>query len=161
MPMNNDTSSLDNLRDIVVPSAVPWWPPAPGWWIVSAVLLVMLIVAGYRAWRVWCDNAYRRAAKRELRQAVGVAKIAEILKRTALCAYPRTDVAALSGSAWCQWLAETGGRKVPDDVAEALSRGVFSGQQSLNILDVSRFAEAWINRHERRIEVVEGSKHDG
>ncbi len=156
--MNSDTSSLDNLRDIVVPSAVPWWPPAPGWWIVSAVLLVVLIVAGFHAWRVWRGNAYRRAALRELRQAVSVGEIAEILKRTALCAYPRTDVAALSGSSWCQWLTETGGGKVPDDVAEALSRGVFSGQQSLDVFDVRLFAEAWINRHESGTKFVEGSK---
>ncbi len=159
--MNSDTSSLDNLHNIVVPTAVPWWPPAPGWWIVCAFLLVVLIVAGFRAWRIWRGNAYRRAALRELRQAVSVAEIAEILKRTALCAYPRTDVAALSGSAWCQWLAETGGRKVPDDVAEALSRGVFSGQQSLDAFGVSLFAEAWINRHGRRNNFVEGSKHNG
>jgi hypothetical protein len=116
------------------------------------------MVAGFHAWRVWRGNAYRRAALRELRQAVSVGEIAEILKRTALCVYPRTDVAALSGSSWRQWLAETGGRKVPDDVAEALSSGVFSGQQSLDVFDVRLFAEAWINRHERGTKFVEGSK---
>ena len=114
--MNNDPASLENLRDIVVPPPVPWWPPAPGWWIVFAMLLVTVAVFGFRAWRSWHANAYRRQALRELRGVTSVAKIAEILKRTALGAYPRTDVASLSGTAWCQWLEETGGRPVPENV---------------------------------------------
>ncbi len=156
--MNNDPASLDNLRDIVAPPAVPWWPPAPGWWIVFAVLLLAAAVAGFRAWRNWRTNAYRRAALRELHKATSVAEIAEVLKRTALCAYPRTDVAALSGFAWCQWLAETGGRQVPDRVAEALTRGVFAREQKLNDREVSLFAAEWINRHESRTEDRAGSK---
>ena len=118
--MNPDPASLDNLRDIVELPPVPWWPPAPGWW----VLLTMAVVATFVvAWRVWAARraaAYRRAALRELESATSVATIAEILKRTALVAYPRTDVASLSGSAWSQWLAETGGREVPHGVVEVL-----------------------------------------
>ncbi|PCJ36311.1 MAG: hypothetical protein COA75_07800 [Cellvibrionales bacterium] len=34
---------LEQLRDIHLPEAVPWWPPAPGWWIVAALLLALTI----------------------------------------------------------------------------------------------------------------------
>ena len=74
-------------------------------------------------------------------------QIAEILKRTALVAYPRTDIAALSGSAWCQWLGETAGGPVPDNVAEALTRGVFGKADTVNVGEVSAFAADWINCH--------------
>ena len=145
--MTSDPASLDNLRDIVAPPAVPWWPPAPGWWILFAALFVAASVLGWRGWRTWRANAYRRAARRELHSATSVAEIAEILKRTALCAYPRTDIAALSGSAWCQWLGESADQEVPKHISEALTRGVFSDLDTANVVDVSTFATDWINRH--------------
>ena len=39
--MNNP--ALEQLRDIHLPQAVHWWPPAPGWWIVAAVVLALTI----------------------------------------------------------------------------------------------------------------------
>ncbi|MDP7406676.1 MAG: DUF4381 domain-containing protein, partial [SAR324 cluster bacterium] len=30
--MNQDP--LAALRDVHLPPAVSWWPPAPGWWII-------------------------------------------------------------------------------------------------------------------------------
>ena len=46
--MNNlDPAGLDRLHDIIVPSPVPFWPPAPGWYLLAAFvafLLVWLIV---------------------------------------------------------------------------------------------------------------------
>ena len=136
------------LRDIHLPPPVSWWPPAPGWWIVFAILLLASIVVGFRGWRSWRANAYRRAALRELREAMCVAEIAEILKRTALCAYPRTDVAALSGSAWCNWLAQTAAQEVPTPISEALTRGVFSDVDTVNVAEVAAFATDWIKRHQ-------------
>lgn len=39
--MNNP--ALEQLRDIHLPQAVHWWPPAPGWWIVAALVLALTI----------------------------------------------------------------------------------------------------------------------
>ncbi|MBV1930617.1 MAG: DUF4381 domain-containing protein [Porticoccaceae bacterium] len=38
--MNQDP--LAQLRDIHLPEAIGWWPPAPGWWILTLVLLVSI-----------------------------------------------------------------------------------------------------------------------
>ncbi len=38
--MNADPTSLANLRDLAEPSPVPWWPLAPGWWVLLGVLAV-------------------------------------------------------------------------------------------------------------------------
>jgi hypothetical protein len=156
--MPPDSASLENLRDIVVPPPVPWWPPAPGWWLLISILAIAVFVVAFRVWRVWQANAYRRAALHELPRATTVTGIAEILKRTALVAYPRTDIAALSGSKWCQWLGETGGQQVPDKVAAALTQGVFGKVHDVNIGEVRVFAADWIKHHEIQTELREGSK---
>jgi hypothetical protein len=145
--MNPEAASLDNLRDIVEPPPVPWWPPAPAWWVLFAVMVVFAVLVAFRAWHRWRADAYRRAALRELHSATTVAEIAEILKRTALCAYPRTDVAALSGSAWCQWLGQTGGQEVPHPIAEALTQCVFGKEDVGKVGDVAAFAAGWITVH--------------
>jgi hypothetical protein len=145
--MNTDPASLDNLREIIFPPPVPWWPLAPGWWILLGLLTLLGVTAAFRAWRTWRANAYRRAALRELAAGGSVAAIAEILKRTALVAYPRTDVASLSGSAWSAWLAETGGRQVPTAVTEALTLGVFAQHDAADVGEVTAFAADWIRSH--------------
>ncbi|MEP6880575.1 MAG: DUF4381 domain-containing protein, partial [Dokdonella sp.] len=33
------------LRDIHLPADPSWWPPAPGWWILAAILLGVTIWA--------------------------------------------------------------------------------------------------------------------
>ena len=55
--MNPDAAELP-LRDIHSAAPLEWWPPAPGWWVL-ALLTVLLAVWGvrylraqYRVWRL-------------------------------------------------------------------------------------------------------------
>src|SRR5258705_4032303 len=63
-----DPTSLENLYDIITPSPVPWWPPAPGWYVVGGVVLVLAVWASWLGWRRWQAAAYRRAGLTELQQ---------------------------------------------------------------------------------------------
>ncbi|MEI2781093.1 MAG: DUF4381 domain-containing protein, partial [Candidatus Competibacter sp.] len=80
--MNAPATSLDRLHDLVLPPAVPWWPLAPGWYLVIALALVAVMWMTLRAWRQWQSNAYRREAARELASLESSAAIAELLRRT-------------------------------------------------------------------------------
>lgn len=144
-----DGSSLDNLRDIAEPVPVSWWPLAPGWWVVIAVTAVTLLAFGYRAWQRWKANAYRRAALAELQSAASDADVAEILKRTALSAFPRTNVTSLTGAEWCRWLSDTGGTDVPDIASQRLTAGVFRDGSS-RTRELIEFAKRWINDHKNQ-----------
>lgn len=111
-PMNSDPASLQNLNDIVAPGALPWWPPAPGWYVVAVVLVLLALWGSVRLFRHWRANAYRREAIRIFSdlQAGGVEQAGELpglLKRTALAAWPRQQVAALSGAEWHDFLDRT------------------------------------------------------
>lgn len=145
--MNPDSASLANLRDIVIPPPAPWWPPAPGWWGVLTLLGLIAVWATAQGWRRWRANAYRRAALRALRDADSVASVAEILKRAALMATSRTQVASLSGSAWVQWLAKTGGQTVPPAVRQVLSTGMYNEAEPAKIEELTAFAAYWIRGH--------------
>ena len=145
--MNPDPGSLENLRDIAELPPVSWWPLAPGWWVVLMALAAVLIGAAVHAWRSWQANTYRRAATEELSTATSVAEIADILKRCALCAYPRVDVASLSGARWCQWLETTSGTKVPESVQQSLTAGGFSDRSVMDTAPTAAFAAKWIKLH--------------
>lgn len=145
--MNSDPASLANLRDIVTLPPVPWWPPAPGWWFLLAVLGLIVLLAAVRGWRHWRANAYRRTALRALREVESLASIAEILKRAALMASPRTQVASLTGSTWVDWLEKTAGRPVPPAVGQALAVGLFTETGADNVGELAVFAAEWIRGH--------------
>lgn len=114
------------LRDIHLPDPVSWWPPAPGWWL----LLALLCAAGLGAWlrrRYRARHELRRQAFSELerienrfgqrddeRQALQ--ELSVLLRRVALARYPRAQVASLTGQRWLRFLDGVMG-------ADAFSRG--------------------------------------
>jgi hypothetical protein len=107
--------ALIPLRDLHLPDAVGWWPLAPGWWLLVAVLLVALAYGLHAAYRRWRHNAPRRYALRELKRvrseydrgidSVTLGKeLSELLRRAMLAYAPRNEVAGLTGETWLEWL---------------------------------------------------------
>ncbi len=103
----DEVLSLSDLQDIVLPAVPPFWPPAPGFWI----LLFLLVVSAISFWRwrriLYRKNAYRRAGLELLGQAHSVRDVSLVLKRVALAAWPRDRVASLYGSEWADFLNES------------------------------------------------------
>lgn len=103
------------LRDLHLPDAVSWWPLAPGWWLVIALVAVgfgLLLRSGLRR---RARGAARRYALRQIAHSrsayadhgdpvqLGI-EVSEILRRTMLAYAPRADVAGLTGDEWLAWL---------------------------------------------------------
>lgn len=106
------------LRDIHGLDAIPWWPPAPGWWLVAGLLLL----SAWLAWRFlprvsvpvlaglpWRWDAARRL--RDLRRRVGrqehqqtASELSELLRRIAMARHGRDACAGLTGTDWLAWL---------------------------------------------------------
>lgn len=113
---DTDPGSLERLHDIAVPPPVPWWPPAPGWYVVGGIGLVLLGVGAWAAAARWRRSRYRREALRELERLAAsrtnLPAVAELVKRVALAAYPRERVASLTGGPWLAFLDATGGKEL-------------------------------------------------
>lgn len=103
------------LRDLHLPEPIGWWPLAPGWWVILAIVAGVLGYALWRLYRRWQFNAPRRFALRELarheaeflehRDPVTLGKqLSELLRRGMLAYAPRDEVAGLTGEAWLAWL---------------------------------------------------------
>lgn len=103
------------LRDLHLPDAVGWWPPAPGWWILAGLVAAGCLYYLARVWRQWRRGAARRAALAEhahlsRRYAVdgdlvGLAgRLSSLLRRAMLAYAPRPTIAGLTGDAWLAWL---------------------------------------------------------
>jgi hypothetical protein len=115
--------AIDQLRDIHGIHGVPWWPPAPGWWLLAAGILLLsalawrfrtslrlrippLPVVTVGSWR-WdaarkLRDLRRRAPKQELKQTAG--ELSELLRRIAIARLGREDCAGLTGEDWLDWL---------------------------------------------------------
>jgi len=155
----SSSSSLQNLNDIVVPANVPWWPVAPGWYMLAGLALLLLVFFGYRAIQHRRKNRYRRLALEELsdirRQADAVAfeQLPIVLKRAALSAWPRADVAALSGAEWHRFLDRTAATDLFSSGAGMLLDQLAYGGGTNRSLDepglarVLEAAELWLRRH--------------
>lgn len=145
--MSDDPGDLNRLRDIVMPDPATWWPLAPGWLVLSAVVLAVGTWLTVRAVRNYRANAFRRAALHLLESSTSDAEISALLKRTAMVIAGRDEVASLSGESWCDWLSARGERPMADDERAAIMGGIYDESRS-HSSSLKAYAASWIKGHE-------------
>jgi hypothetical protein len=97
------------LRDIHLPAAVSWWPPALGWWLLIA-LAALLTAALLLGRHLWCRRRMRRLALNqleELRSLGGpelVVSLSRLLRQAAILHFTAEPIAGLQGKAWLEFL---------------------------------------------------------
>lgn len=151
--MKDDPTSLDRLQGIVSPEPVPWWPLAPGWWILIALVLSWLVVLAGRSVQRYRKNGYRRAGLAEIdkldQNGDHLGALSVILKRVALAAWPREKVASLTGPAWLSFLdASMGGNDFTTGPARVLGEVSSAGHKCPEPRVVFDTARRWIQTHE-------------
>ncbi|MDC0374551.1 DUF4381 domain-containing protein [Pseudomonadales bacterium] len=118
VPRAASEDPLAQLRDLHLPQAVADWPPALGWWLLAGLVLFGLVWFMRALYRRYQSNAYRRFAQRELTAIVAehettqdarraLSALQFLMKRVAMTAFNRAEVAALTGVAWTQFLDAT------------------------------------------------------
>lgn len=162
-------SSLDQLQPLIVPPAIGFWPPAPGWWL----LLFVVPALGWGLWRLrglWpARRAVRRAeqpldpvrleALAELAQltkpydgapaGAWLQQLNALLKRLCRNHYPYSQSHTLNGRKWLAFLDN----RCP---AAGLTRwmvlveGAYKPECTLDdkaIAGLNQAVETWIRKH--------------
>lgn len=146
-PADSLIGLIEQLTEPTEPAPIPMVPQTWGWVILAVLLLAVLGCGIWRWQRHRRANAYRRTALHLLQQAGDdPAKIAAILRRTALAAYPRAQVAALAGTDWLAFLdRQVGG----DSFSQGAGRIVAFAPYCPTAPDprLSQIAALWIRRH--------------
>lgn len=114
----NPAHPLAALRDIHVPDAPGFWPPAPGWIVVACLVTAAGITAAVVSVRRWRAGRFRRDALAVLRSlrarhAAGAPdteiaiELSMLVRRVALARRPREEIAGLTGDRWMARLEST------------------------------------------------------
>ena len=159
---------IHGIDEIILPEAVSMWPSAPGWKVLSIIILLWVL---YRTVN-WIKYTWRNRYRGEvLRQIDKIQKQSEndinsvisilphYLKVTALQAYPRHDVASLSGNEWLIFLdlhyagpsfSKSVGKKLLTISYLPQEQWQISKEESRTLIKMSR---QWIKKHKEAIDV--------
>ena len=149
---------LEQLRDVHLPEPVSWWPLAPGYWIVLALVVVVLGMLAY-----WLRHQPKRktqhlkqAALREMAQLYSTWQedhntahylqgLNGTLKRL-LLAQNVISVAKLSGDQWLAALGRLGSlQNWSESSRHALAYGVYqSNADQLDAVQLHQEVVAWL-----------------
>jgi hypothetical protein len=148
---------LSGLRDIHLPPPPELWPPAPGWWLLAIVAVVVLGIVLRFAFATWRRGRPRRAAVRAIealrnRHAAGesplvlVGELATLVRRAAMIRYPRTRVAGLTGRAWLEFLDDDE-HHFTQGAGACLASAPYARSEPVNLDALLAICERWVRRH--------------
>ena len=107
------------LRDIHLPGSPDFWPPAPGWWVLAALVSGLAVWTAVLLWRQIKIRRQRRqilALLEQMERASDrtatpefLAKLSRLIRRLALMRFPHQEIASLTGQDWLRFLDSSGG----------------------------------------------------
>ena len=148
------------LRELPLPAPVSYAPQTIGWLVVLLLMIALGAMFAWIAWRRYERGRYRREALAELdgieqrlkHDKAALANIAPLIKRTALAAAPREQVASLSGAAWLAYLRKAH-HSFDDESGALLHTSTYAPHTALDSITPQQTdrlvnaARAWIEHH--------------
>lgn len=137
--MNPGTVQQLPLRDIHLPTEPGLWPPAPGWWIVATILLLVLLglALGYHRYRQrhkkWHQIHQLWLSIQQDFQSHGDAAqlardLSNLLRRFTRHELNNPEAAGLAGDQWIAFLNNDLPEPVFEPLAKTLNSGLYQPQ---------------------------------
>lgn len=158
-PIDTAEALINQLHDIQTPNPIGVWPPAIGWWIITAGSLSLLFSAIYFLTAKYIKNRYRKTAlvklslitDSEVSPANFLTQINGLLKQVFFTAYPhhRNQVSSSVGKDWYQQLLQ----QVPASYSTyspaftTWANAQYSPDSEYDKAELISFAEMWIKQH--------------
>ena len=156
--------ALSEMADIHLPAEPGFWPLAPGWWMLAALLLALLIYGAYRLQKRLQLHRRYRSALRELdkcltelqahagadgpgmeQRLIYVNEVNSVLRRVALLHFEHSRVAGLSGQAWVAFIKQHDrSSRLTPALASALAEGRFAPRCDVDTQALHSMARDWI-----------------
>lgn len=154
--MNPDL--LSQLRDIHTAPAAPWWPPAPGWWVLALVILLMLVWMIRRAIGRYRDHQRRKQmlgwvdflnemVDPDNEPQAYLSMLNRIFKLIALRAFPNQHCAGMTGQEWADFLIEKIKNSQSADSLNVLASGPYDPAPQFDPEIMSELTRTWIRQH--------------
>ena len=165
---------LAQLADIHLPEPVSFWPPAPGWWILAILSLLLILWTSRKSFIANRRRKIKARALAELQKCYAnyanhsgdvsrsnsgnnqdnesdrqklryVNEANSVLKRVALVHFPDSAVAGLGGPEWVSFIRNTGeSGLLTAEITDALSHGRFQTTLEIDVDAMNNFAVQWI-----------------
>lgn len=154
----NPSDPLAQLNPLREPATLGWWPPAPGWWLLLAIIVLGASLGAWLLHRRHRRNAYRRLGLKQLHtisqqyalddnKSEAITAINALLKSVALRGYPRRDIASISGAAWLEFLQHSASGETGFNL-NSLQAQYRRDPGDTDVAALILAARHWISRHE-------------
>lgn len=154
--MNPDL--LSQLRDIHTAPAAPWWPPAPGWWVLALLILLTLAWLIRRAIGRYRDHKRRKQmlgwvdflnemVDPENEPQAYLSMLNRIFKLIALRAFPHQHCAGMKGQEWADFLIEKIKNPRSAESLNVLASGPYDPAPQFDPEIMCELTRTWIRQH--------------
>ncbi len=157
--MDTDGSQLlEQLRDIHGAAQPDWWPPAPGWWALGFILLLVLFYLMRKLLNWQASRRRRRAWLRELDELSRdhdplahpreyLAGLNRLFRAVAIKAFPGTACGRLQGKPWVNWIRTLLPETSDNDGLEALASGPYEPAPGFDADALNELAKTWVKKY--------------
>jgi hypothetical protein len=145
------------IRDIHLPEAISWWPPAVGWWLLLVLIPLSVYGAYYLYKRLTAQTAKKQA--RVVLQEIKLNSHSDIetlralsawLRRVVVSIDDRPNVAGLAGAQWLQYLDEPmDGQPFEKGAGQYLAEAQYKQQlpDDIDINVLIELCENWLKQY--------------
>ena len=149
------------IGELIEPAPVSFGFGAPGWYILLATFLIIILVYFLLRYRRYLKNQYRRSALQALHSLATegpsahtyIFRIASLLKRVAMTSYGREGIIGLYGQKWLDYLKEKN-QGIPvfsPETEEIFTRSLYLGKKAEisgeNLNELVNQSINWIKKH--------------
>ena len=149
---------ISMLDDVNAGQSISYVPSTPVWpWIFLGISL-MAAFFGFRLLKHLRKERYRKLACLEIESLADlkgpafVIQVSQIMKKTALTAYPRKQIAQLHGQKWLRFLElSCKGTQFTQGIGQALAASSYMPVADVDEKELGVLAKKWVKTHKRGV----------